>query len=117
MVLKLSKTKKGEAVMTKEVKNAGEVISEEASTEVVAAPAGSAVAQGTSLPMCEVGVDASFTANLGNYQSAKMGVSLKIPCVHADINETFDYAKAWVDAKLTGMVAEMTSDGNPADDI
>lgn len=110
MVLKLNKTKKGEASTTTEVKNAGEVVSEKATTEEVSAPAGSAVAVGTSLPMCEVGVEASYTANLGNYTSARMAVTLRIPCVHAEINETFDYAKAWVDGKLTGMVAEMTAD-------
>ena len=33
-------------------------------------------------PWCEVGVDASYTKNLGNYQSAKVGVTLKVPCQH-----------------------------------
>ena len=58
-------------------------------------------------PWCEVQVDASYTKNLGNYQSAKIGVSLKMPARVAELDETFVFTRDWVNGKLEGMIADL----------
>ena len=58
-------------------------------------------------PWCEVGFEASFTKNLGNYQSARLNVIVKIPCPAGDIDEVFDYARTWVNGKLETLVSEL----------
>jgi hypothetical protein len=58
-------------------------------------------------PWCEVGFEASFTKNLGNYQSARVNVLVKIPCAHSDLDEVFDYATSWVNGKLEKVVNEL----------
>jgi len=59
-------------------------------------------------PTAEVGCELSFTKNLGNYQSARMAVSLKCPSnLDPDsLDKTFKFAKEWCDGKLNGMVQE-----------
>ena len=58
-------------------------------------------------PNCEVGFDAGYTHNLGNYSSCKFGVSLKIDCAHSEIDEVFDYATEWVNAKMSKLREEL----------
>ena len=58
-------------------------------------------------PWCEVGIDASYTKNLGNYQSCRIGVSLKVPCRHDEIDDVFSYGSNWVDAKMKGMMEDL----------
>ena len=58
-------------------------------------------------PWCDVQVDASYTKNLGNYQSAKIGVSLKMPCQQIDLDDAFTFTRDWVNTKLEGMVTEL----------
>lgn len=106
MALKLTK-KAGIATMTKQMKDHGQVISDETQEEKVDTPANNAPSQD---PWCEVGVDMSYTHNLGNYQSAKVGVSLRLPAQVAEIDQVFDYAKEWVDTKLQGMIEELQSE-------
>ena len=107
MALKLTKTKKADAEITTLIKNGGEIISEKTKTEQVDVPVSSQVATGSDMPFCEVGVEASYTHNLGNFQSARVQVSLRVPCLPKEIDDTFSYAQKWVDNKLTGMVEEL----------
>ncbi len=62
------------------------------------------------MPYCEIGFEASYTHNLGNYESARVNVSIKIPCLHGEIDEAFEYAKTWVDQKLNSVNAELKGD-------
>ncbi len=57
--------------------------------------------------VANVGVSASYTKNLGNYESAKIEVWLNVPCEAGSEEEAFTYVKNWVDAKLQSEVAEM----------
>lgn len=66
---------------------------------------------GTLEPLCEVGMEASYTHNLGNFQSARVQVSLKVPCLHKEIDSAYAYAKEWVDAKIGEMKDELEGDG------
>jgi hypothetical protein len=61
-------------------------------------------------PYCEVGFEVSYTHNLGNYESAKIGVSLKLPCLVPEIDEAFEYAKTWVDEKMNQVNAELKAE-------
>lgn len=111
MGLKLTK-KPATAMTTTEIKTKGTVVSEESKELQVTPPAEFAAVKGTSDPLCEVGVDMSYTHNLGNYTSARVAVSLKVPCLHAEVDEVFEFAKVWTDAKLNGLVAELTGESN-----
>ncbi len=106
------KTKGAKATVTKQQKNKGDVIVEDTVEQDVALPEEFSANEGTSGPFCEVGVDASYTHNLGNYQSARVGVSLRVPCIHTEVDDMFDYAKEWVNAKMESMIEELPSSGN-----
>jgi hypothetical protein len=109
--LKLTK-KPATATTTTEIKTKGTVVSEESKELQVNLPIELAAVKGTSDPLCEVGVDMSYTHNLGNYTSARVAVSLKVSCLHAEVDEVFEFAKAWTDTKLNGLVAELTGESN-----
>lgn len=57
--------------------------------------------------ICEVGFEASYTKNLGDYQSARVGVSLKVPCAAAEVDDVFAYATDWVNVKLGKIIEEL----------
>ena len=59
---------------------------------------------------CSVGFEASYTHNLGNYQSAKVAVSLTVPCPHGEIDDVYDLAKSWVDSRMEQVIEELNSD-------
>jgi hypothetical protein len=108
MVVKLTSAKKveGAATITKAVVDAKskQIIAEDQHQEAV--PMKTEV-QMAAQPWCEVGFEASFTKNLGNYQSARLNVIVKIPCPAGDIDEVFDYARTWVNGKLETLVSEL----------
>ena len=116
MALKLKKPL-GAATMTKAMVDgkAKTTIAEETHQEPVEAPEPANDDQGTHMgigvqaldPFCEILVEASFTKNLGNYQSAKIGVSLKMPCQQVDLDDAFTFTRDWVNTKLEGMVTEL----------
>ena len=99
--------KVGKAVTSTQIKNAqtGGII-ETSADEGVPLPDGYGKLVSME-PLCEVGVDASYTHNLGNYQSAKVGVSLKIPCTHKEIDGIYTYAETWVNAKMDKLRKEL----------
>jgi len=101
MAVTIKKTP-AQATITQELKNKGETIMEDTKNEIVEAPS---TRQAPS-PLCEVGFETSFTKNLGNYQSLKVGVHIKIPCLHAEIDQVFDYATNWADSKMQKLLDE-----------
>lgn len=60
-------------------------------------------------PWCEVGVVAGQTINLGNYNSARISVSVKMPCTKKDLDATFDQAMEWVDERMSTLIKQATS--------
>lgn len=46
------------------------------------------------------------TLNLGNYESAKVSVSLTVPCDTNCINEAYDWATSWVSNRIEIAVAQ-----------
>lgn len=104
MALKLKKTT-GKATITNQKKDGPTVVAEDVTEEQVETP-------GTELsvdPSCEVGVEMSYTHNLGDYKSARVQVSLKVPCAHPEVDDVYDYARTWVDEKLNSLIEDITS--------
>ena len=107
MAVTMLRSRAGTAVISKKlVDNKVKKAVGGAITEDKDAPVGShpMVAANT---LCEVGFEVSYTKNLGDYQSAKVGVSLKVPCTSAEVDDVFSYASDWVNAKLGKIVEEL----------
>ena len=102
MALKI-KSKPAIATTTKTISDKKTILSEDMQQEEVDTPAAAFVSE----PQCEVGVEMSYTHNLGNYSSARVQVSLRVPCVHAEIDEIYGYSREWVENKLNGLVEEL----------
>ena len=98
--------KKPAAEISKQLKDHGKVIGEESAHENPDLGA-KAETQGVQTPWCQVGVDMSYTHNLGDFKSCKVGVSLVIPCEHAEIDQVFTIGQTWVDERLQSMMAEL----------
>lgn len=49
----------------------------------------------------EVGVTTALTMNLGNYESARVSVSLTMPCYVEEVDKTYEWAQRWVEQRLT----------------
>jgi hypothetical protein len=61
-------------------------------------------------PPCNVGVTAGMTINLGDYNSAKVQVSIHIPCKHEEIEEAYEFGRDWVEGKVTELVEQIKED-------
>ena len=85
-----------------------QVISEEIKDTQVELPSETAAAKGDEGPWCEVGFEASYTHNLGNYQSARIAVMLKVPCKHGEVDHIFGFTKDWVEKKMEAAIGELT---------
>ena len=48
----------------------------------------------------ELRVEGGLTINLGNYESARIGVSLTIPTLKADLEDAYKWAEDWIGQKL-----------------
>ena len=49
----------------------------------------------------KVTVDYALTINLGNFESAKIGVSVSVPCYVAEIDKAYEFAQAWAEERLS----------------
>lgn len=58
---------------------------------------------------CVVGMSMGATRNLGNYQSARVDVTLLVPCEHSEVNDVADFVKGWVEERMNGLVSEIDS--------
>lgn len=61
-------------------------------------------------PPCNVGITAGMTINLGDYNSAKVQVSIHIPCKPEDIEEAYEFGRDWVEGKVTELVEQIKED-------
>lgn len=94
------------ATTTVEHKSKGAVISEKTASEKVDLTQGTQTV-GASEPFAEVGIDAGYTHNLGDFKSARVGVSLRVPCLVSEIDEAFTLAEGWVNKKLESMIEDI----------
>lgn len=108
MVVSLKSKPPASATVSKAVSNKGVVLSEVVNTETGKIPDFNNPATKPVVgPFCEVGFEGSYTHNLGDFKSCKVGISLKIPCQHSELDKVFDYAEEWVDKRLTAMRTEL----------
>lgn len=54
-----------------------------------------------------VSVKGGATVNLGNYESARIDVTLSVPCYPEEIDDVFLTVKEWVDLKLAKEYKEL----------
>lgn len=108
MPLKIIK-KTGTATVTKDaINNKAKTSTEVAKTqEQVPVPLNDAQVQGVP---CTIGFEASYTKNLGNYESTRIGITLTIPCRHDEIDSVYDFAQEWVNAKMGKCVDDLTAE-------
>lgn len=52
----------------------------------------------------EVTIEGGSTINLGNYESARIGVSIKVPCSPSTLNEAYEWGLSWVGERITSEV-------------
>ena len=105
----------GKAQTNVVVKDKKQVVSDNTTEETVQLPAvagnGHTVPSVLEVqePMCEVGLEASYTHNLGDFRSSRVQVSLRVPCAKEDIDATFEQVNAWVEGRMEQLVNEMVS--------
>ncbi len=55
----------------------------------------------------KVSVGMGLTLNLGNYESARIDVSLVVPCYREESNDAYNYARKWVEDRLAVEVKDI----------
>lgn len=48
-----------------------------------------------------VSVDYALTMNLGNFESAKISVSVQVPCYREEIDDAYQFAQSWVEERVS----------------
>jgi len=48
-----------------------------------------------------VTVEYGATINLGNFESVRIGVSVTVPCYVEELDQTYEFAQAWAEARIT----------------
>ena len=99
----------GTAVISKKLvdNKVKKAVGEDITEEKVDVPVGSPSDGGRRTEPCAKSASRRrYTKNLGDYQSAKVGVSLKVPCISAEVDDVFSYASDWVNAKLGKIVED-----------
>ena len=61
-------------------------------------------------PLANIGVSAARTFNLGNYNSAKIQVSLHYPTTINDLDVTYEKVKNWVESKMEAIANEVSTE-------
>ena len=51
-------------------------------------------------PWAEVGFTAGFTKNMGNFNSARVDITIRLPCQTDEIDEAYEFAESWVTTRL-----------------
>ena len=45
-------------------------------------------------------VDHGLTINLGNYESARLSVAIRVPCYAEEVDAAYAWAKDWVESRI-----------------
>jgi len=88
------------AIIKIEHKEGGKLMKEETKDEYLPTP----MKDGNPAYLSIMG---SLTRNLGNYEAAKVSISITYPCNPDDINESYEKLKNWLDSRLSKEVAEL----------
>lgn len=52
-------------------------------------------------------VEGGRTMNLGNYESAKIGVSITVPCEPENLDVAYEFGSEWISAKIEEAVKQV----------
>jgi hypothetical protein len=92
-------------------------------TSVKHGKTGSEVVKTTVQPLREVpkvyanvGVTASRTINLGDFNNVKVGVSIHMPCDPKGVDACYEDCLAWVDKRMATLTEEHDGGSQPQDD-
>ena len=80
--------------------SSGGVVSEESTPEPL-----NVVGHNPEVALAEVSYASGMTINLGNYESCKISVSVKLPCYLEELGGAYQAAKTFVDMRLSSEVA------------
>jgi hypothetical protein len=108
MAIKINKKNTGEAFTNTAILDNKEktTISEDSTSETVKGP-GPDTVDTPDDQLAKLNVEAAFTKNLGNYQSARVTVGLTLPSPLDELDSRFDFATTWVNTKLEGLLADI----------
>jgi hypothetical protein len=101
----------GSATVTKDNIHKGTIVDTEQTQQKVVVPPSSAQATSDAQALCRITVDASYTHNLGNYNSTRIGVSLSVPCAADEIDEVYEFVEGWCNTKMQAAVSGLTGSG------
>ena len=105
----------------------GQVVTEQHQQEEVAPPPGATPqalsgakpgpADGPQLggPHATIDVSTSLTINLGKYNSVKVAVGITLPAALNELDDVFEYGRAWMNTKMEQLAADVSPDA-PAED-
>jgi hypothetical protein len=95
---------------TKKMPSGTEVTSnEEVKVPKTVAPKTAAEPPDGETQYARIGLEGSYTHNLGDYKSAKVGCWIEVPAATDEIEEVYDWAKKWVEAKMALLIEEVTA--------
>ena len=69
-------------------------------TMAESAPESQTLHQGVFTDGTSITVEGGRVLNLGNYETARVGVSITIPCNVGSLDETYHFATEWVSGKI-----------------
>jgi hypothetical protein len=55
----------------------------------------------------QIDVGYGMTLNIGNYESARLDVRISIPCYREEVEDAYEYARKWAEAKMQQQVQEI----------
>jgi len=58
----------------------------------------------------EVAVEYKLVMNLGNYEAAHLGVTVKVPCYKEELDDAYDFAAAWAEDRLNAEKKKISGD-------
>lgn len=59
----------------------------------------------------EVSFEVGVTMNLGNYESARITVGLRVPCYKEELSDAYVYARTWAEKIIAEEKAALKSSG------
>lgn len=89
---KVEKTKPIVGTVTKETKVNGQMVVDKSEVQTLH--------PGVFGGGMQIAVEGGRTLNLGNYESARVGVTITVPCSQDTLNEAYEYATQWVSEKI-----------------
>jgi hypothetical protein len=96
--------KPAKAAVSVQTLSKGQVVTEEQAEEDVAQPL---ALTPLGHPGAEVGIETSATINTGNYNSVRVGASLKLLVDHDSIDEAAVFIEDWLNKRMEALTSEI----------